>query len=1087
MLNQYQLLYIRSQFGSFSVRLSNLLLPAHLIRSVVSERSRGLISSLLQHRLSKRKLSRGFIQMSSLRFFFQKRGESKMYKRFSRIVSSRAKKLAPFISNEAEKDDFFGSLFSFIARKKKFMRRFSKNAFPYRFLKRYIHRASKPHKGVTKVYLLSLRHHILPESSFSWTNQKSSIKRLICHPLHCFYFSSICHLLFYPSCERDSVFLNGVLSRLISFYSSIINGPSKFLSSNLISHVMSPSSFFSTFFKIDASSFSFKLPVRKKALRLRSYLFYQRAKLFYARLFFSQFYKLKRRARFFYRSSRQHAFSSFFLHSKYNHLHRSYVQFSRSFYEMSSFYYGIPSFYSSLGVPSISFLAKNRPTSSSISVTRAFSFYKKKYMKRLSKFLRRSRVLKKNTYTLFLKGTGSNLYSTFFRDKKVLYSKWSGLFGLKKRLKYRKHASFKIASFFHRYISVLYRDNKVGKLNFVLNGFSKFLYMCVNFFGKQIAYSSHYPAFHFRLISRGVRRSLYSRALRLSKKRRMRSFIKSFATSFLLSNNFSSLKKEELVSYLPELSSSDLMSLTSLISSDNETRRTFFFNSIRNAIYRGKKGVLRMHFKDKFLGLRSHLTEKLISLFCVRYGIPDRSSFYKSVSLLKKYRSNLSSSTRVDLKDFSSAYVIIYLLDLLTYNRSFYSKLVRKRISLLSKLFAFISYYEKKQLEDDLSDKHKRNFPSKDKNTKHKHSGQGYSSYRNNYKGGYNKNQNNMNYNQGKNRNSYKGGYNKNQSNVNSDQAKNNYKGGYNNQNNLNNNQSKKNNYIRANNSSRDISSSYTRDSNSRRYNNNQNNSNTTRNNNAPLVQNTSNVTATQDQNKGNLNYNNNKTNVSLNQNNKNVASNNNKYKSRFSSTQVRSYSNPVVNAEFKELVRTHIVSKIKSKKKKRSFYKALLDFLRVNSSSSFVLRRKLSKLLRSQFNMRGKSMYLTSSSKLINATPLRSRRSQVKKIQPRKPSIFATRGVSRLSPKEKLKRLKQRREKQRLHRINVYKYKNSKRAQRRKRKWKHRLTGLIRLIRTRMCTFTRLIYSIGYIKYRTSLSHGGCYSRSRYYDKRYI
>jgi hypothetical protein len=51
----------------------------------------------------------------------------------------------------------------------------------------------------------------------------------------------------------------------------------------------------------------------------------------------------------------------------------------------------------------------------------------------------------------------------------------------------------------------------------------------------------------------------------------------------------------------------------------------------------------------------------------------------------------------------------------------------------------------------------------------------------------------------------------------------------------------------------------------------------------------------------------------------------------------------------------------------------------------------------------------------------------------------------------------------------------------------RRRFSKICRLIRTRMRNFTQLIYSVGYVKYRASLSHGGCAARKRYYDKRYI
>lgn len=307
-----------------------------------------------------------------------------------------------------------------------------------------------------------------------------------------------------------------------------------------------------------------------------------------------------------------------------------------------------------------------------------FSFYKRRKLRKMRNFLRHIRLLNKNTYNLYLKATGSNIYSTLVRNKRVLYSKWSGLFGLKKRLKSRKGAAHKISHFFHRYISRLYKKKRISRMNFIVNnGLSKFFDICLGAFGRQVAYSiNYYVRFpyqkRFLLETQRHARFISSRKLR---RRWSNSFLKSFSIPLVSSANGSNAIHSDLLLLIPELSCSDFSLLNSVLVRDSMERSQLLMRVIRTGRYKQRK---RFHVDSSVNNDRSLLVNKLIGIFMIRYGLSTRKDFYKAVSYLNKYKSFIfnSSNANVDRDDFMSAYAILYLLKILKQNRNYSSRLV---------------------------------------------------------------------------------------------------------------------------------------------------------------------------------------------------------------------------------------------------------------------------------------------------------------------------------------------------------------------------------------------------------------------------
>lgn len=367
-----------------------------------------------------------------------------------------------------------------------------------------------------------------------------------------------------------------------------------------------------------------------------------------------------------------------------------------------------------------------------------FSFYKKQRNSQLFSFLKRLRILNSKTYSLFINGTGSNYHSTFLRRDRVLFSKWSGLFGFKKRLKYRKGVAHKISYFFHRFISRLYKARRIKRLNININGFYKFAEIFLDAFARQIEYSADYalnlprPGQEALFFSRFplVQSSFYGSKSNVSLPR---SIVKSLLFPLVSSSFFVRLNLNELRYVLPELSSFDLSKLHFLITNDNKVRSNLLFRLARVHFYKNKNlrragfiakkrkvnlnllikhrrlSYLKRKKVSNFFGKnckrksdlqklshrlstsnfyshdRSVLVNRLIGIFMARYNITSKKDFYVAVSYLNKYKSTILSYPHIDSSDFISAYSIIYLLKILKQNSQYvtrfqlYSRLLRKR------------------------------------------------------------------------------------------------------------------------------------------------------------------------------------------------------------------------------------------------------------------------------------------------------------------------------------------------------------------------------------------------------------------------
>lgn len=88
-----------------------------------------------------------------------------------------------------------------------------------------------------------------------------------------------------------------------------------------------------------------------------------------------------------------------------------------------------------------------------------------------------------------------NFFSALHKGDKMLYGNTSGSFKLRKRLKYRKHASYMIASTFHRTISTYYKSGRVRAVYLNLTGYRRAFRLVISFFRNQLKYSGR---FHWR-------------------------------------------------------------------------------------------------------------------------------------------------------------------------------------------------------------------------------------------------------------------------------------------------------------------------------------------------------------------------------------------------------------------------------------------------------------------------------------------------------------------------------------------------------------------------------------------------------------
>lgn len=370
--------------------------------------------------------------------------------------------------------------------------------------------------------------------------------------------------------------------------------------------------------------------------------------------------------------------------------YRSSLGFSNSvnssLSKLISYYYNMKPLNSTISVAGFSCV----PATKNIKISKLFKLYKQRNRDIFVPFLKRIRALNKRTHTLFLKATGSNIFSTLIRDKRVLYSRWSGMFGLKKRLKYRKHASFKIASFFHRYISVLYKgpEKQISKLNIVINGFYKLLVMCMKFFGNQIKYSCGHSM-------RFINYSSTRRRLRLNHRFHRNSYrkyvfaIKTFVFPFLSCFRYTPLEMSKVSSYFPEFSASEFDVINAIVNHDNNCRSAYVFNCLRTSYFTRK--VSRFNkLPDAHIAARRALKEKIIHTFCTRYGLKTTESFFSAVSSLKKYKRMLFSSSKINVFDFSGAYALIYLFDLLNYNELFFKKFILRKRALSYRFCQFM-------------------------------------------------------------------------------------------------------------------------------------------------------------------------------------------------------------------------------------------------------------------------------------------------------------------------------------------------------------------------------------------------------------
>lgn len=505
----------------------------------------------------------------------------------------------------------------------------------------------------------------------------------------------------YPSCSSDEIKLTSFLRFLFSNYSF----SDSFSSSPLLLNRLLINSFF--FSKKKASSQRGRFRSKKssrvsKLISKRKFFSYKRSKILLCSMFnlFAKrkvghikkrnvgsfiFYKLLRyRKGHYWRYRKSLVF-------KRRKLHK-FARLSSRFYNLNFFSYDNSSLYPFIHtlnrliyrcsvVKSKSFYSfpfsrvmVNSRFVANTSTASLFSFYKKHHLSKLGRFLKRIRVLKDKTYNLHLKETGSNIYSTFMHKNRMLFSMWSGRFGLKKRLKYRKKAGHKISHHFHRFISNMYKKKEISKLNFIVKGFPKFFEICLEALSRQIAYSQTYHINirkHHKLLRRAARHtsSFYWKPFR---NKLSSSFLKSFMLPLVYSSTHVNLNGSDLHHLIPELSSNDILLLNKVINSDNSQRSDLLLRVLRTRRYKRNFRA----FSASFDANRSLLVNKLIGIFMIRYGLNSKKDFYKSVSYLNKYKSSIFNYPNSDKSDFMSAYAILYLLKILKQNRLYFSKLV---------------------------------------------------------------------------------------------------------------------------------------------------------------------------------------------------------------------------------------------------------------------------------------------------------------------------------------------------------------------------------------------------------------------------
>lgn len=535
-------------------------------------------------------------------------------------------------------------------------------------------------------------------------------------------------LFLYPSCANDEIRLTSFLRFLFSDYAI-----SNFFSSDslLLNRFMINSFFFSRKKRLLKVGKSKKASRILKLISKRRFSFYKRSKILlcsffdrqakrkvghikrksvgpllfskllrYRRGFYIRYRKALRLRRFkFYKSSRSVArlhnitslnYDSLNLHSFVSSLnrlvHRCFIVKLKPF---SSSMFSTP---------------KIRCQKSNVlaSTNSLFTFYKKHQSSKLRRFIKRVRGINKMTYNLHLNETGSNIYSTFMHKNKMLFSMWSGRFGLKKRLKYRKKAGHKISHHFHRFISNMYKKKEIAKLNFIVKGFPKFFEICLEALSRQIAYSQNYHLNlrkHRRLL-RGAARISSSILWKSFKNRWSSSFLKSFTLPLVSSSVHVNLNSSDINLLIPELSSNDVVLLNKVINNDNSLRSDLLMRVLRTRRY--KRNLRLLNPSSDYN--RSLLVNKLIGIFMVRYSITSKKDFYRAVSYLNKYKSSILNYPYLDKSDFMSAYAIIYILKILKQNRLYFSKLVssflmlRRKFTRYSKkirFFALRSLYRK--------------------------------------------------------------------------------------------------------------------------------------------------------------------------------------------------------------------------------------------------------------------------------------------------------------------------------------------------------------------------------------------------------
>ena len=313
-----------------------------------------------------------------------------------------------------------------------------------------------------------------------------------------------------------------------------------------------------------------------------------------------------------------------------------------------------------------------------------FSNYFKLSIGKHRSLLNRLRFLRKHTYTFYAKATGSNIYSTFIRNRKVLYSRWSGMFKFKKRLKYRKQASYKISNFFQRYISSLYRDDNstVRRLNLVFKGFVKFLSFCLTAFKRQIEHDMGYNMYY---LNNHVRELAPCRA----RPRRIK--VLNLFSSFVSSSLASHISPSYVLLLNNNISVSDVSLINKIISSDNNSLVYSLYRSLRNKRY--GSFIPKSLRVDPFKKERFSLIQRISLLLASLLKVPViKLPFY--ISSFIKYKSVLLSNSKINTYSLTKVYILIRLLKLLSIRKRF----LRSFSSVVNKsLYSFL-YFLKRRL-----------------------------------------------------------------------------------------------------------------------------------------------------------------------------------------------------------------------------------------------------------------------------------------------------------------------------------------------------------------------------------------------------